>query len=484
MPSPDKRPGLSDTVTLGAFGALARTNEVAFRVAFESGIPPMSELYWRGVVFENFDGVSWHISPASEKPVKPASWQYRKRSGGYSYSVILEPSEKTWLFALPVAQPRGTGLLATAGYTLRMPDIQQGRFQYKLASLAYSDLEPVLSVESRQRNLALPGGQNPQARELAQELARRYQAPRKIAAAVMGMFNQQEYYYTLNPPLFGRDSIDGFLLHSKQGYCEHYAAGFVFLMRAAGVPARMVAGYLGGEPNPFEEYLSVRQMDAHAWAEAWIDGRGWERFDPTAQVAPERVIDGVESMLRQRNEFDPGGLMSFLGYDDLAWAQGMRLWWDAVNYGWAHWFLNYNRTAQLDWMKSWFGRGDMGALIQFMAVSLAAVMLLLVFWMFRNLLFRKRPPAHAAAVGFTWLLGLLGSKRQPSETMVNYSARVAQVYPELAETLTDFAAVYSALSYADLRYHWGRRMNLHRLVIVLAAQVFAFKLRRPARATP
>ena len=477
MPSQAKRPGLSDTLSLGAFGALAQSDAVAFRVAFEDAVPTMSELYWRGVVFENFDGNNWSIANASELPVKQAQWYYKKQRGtAYTYSVILEPANQSWLFAMPVARPRDRGILLTAGFNLRLPALPQGRFQYRVTSQAYSSLEPELSSEARQRNLALPEDSNPQSKQLAREIAYQYQKPEKIAAAIMTRFNRQQYYYTLNPPVFGQNSIDGFLLKSRQGYCEHYAASFVFLMRAAGVPARVVAGYLGGELNPFEDYISVRQMDAHAWSEVWLEGRGWVRYDPTAQVAPERVTQGVEAALLQRNEFMPGGLLGYLGYDKLAWLQDMRLWWDAVNYGWAHWFLNYNRSTQLDWMKSWFGTGELSTLIQVMAVALCSSILLLLLWMFRKLLFRRRPPAHLAAIFFSGLLGLLGSSRRPSESMVSYCGRVAELYPVMANTLTQFSAVYSALAYADLRYHWGRRLRLHGLVLKLAGQVIALKL--------
>lgn len=477
LPNQDKRPGLGDTITLGAFGRLAQTEDVAFRATFDGTVPTMSQRYWRGAVFENFDGRSWQISKESEQFVKKSSWQYERRSGGSSYSVILEPSDQTWLFAMPIAHTSQRGIRGTAAYTLRMTRQQQGRYQYRVQSRAYRDLSPRLDAAERLRNLTLPEQGNEQARQLGESVARSHGSPRKIAAAIMTKFNREAYYYTLNPPVYGRNAIDGFLFSSKQGYCEHYASAFVYLMRAAGVPARLVAGYLGGEVNPFEGYLTVRQMDAHAWAEVWIEGRGWLRFDPTAQVAPERVNQGVETTLRQRNEYVVQGLLGYLGYDDVDWIQGMQSWWDAVNYGWSRWFLNYDRSDQLQWMKSWFGQGEMSVLLQVMSLSLSGVILLLLFWVFRGLLFRKRPPAYMAALWFNWLLGLLGSRRRPSETMISYSNRVAIVHPQLAHTLTDFAAVFSALSYADLQYPWSRRIRLHYLVLVLAGQVCALKMR-------
>lgn len=482
MPSQAKSPGLSDTLSPGTFGSLAQSDTVAFRAEFEGAVPTMGELYWRGVVFEEFDGKNWRISSASERKVDRRDWQYEKQAGvANTYSVILEASNQTWLFALPVARPRDRDIVSTAGFNLRLPTAAPGRFQYRVTSTAYRSLETQLSNEQRQQNLALPPEGNLKSWQLARDIALQYQKPRKIAAAIMTMFNQQQYFYTLNPPVFGQNTIDGFLLTSRQGYCEHYASAFVFLMRAAGVPARVVAGYLGGELNSFEEYLSVRQMDAHAWSEVWLEGRGWVRYDPTAQVAPERITEGVEAALRQRNEYDAGGLLGYMGYADLDWLQGVSQWWDAVNYGWTRWFLNYNRSTQLDWMKSWFGSGELSTLIQVMAIALSAVIALLLLWMFRNLLFRNRPPAHLAAKVFNWLLGFLGSSRRAPESMVSYCGRVAEKFPVMANTLTDFAAVYSALSYADLNYNWGRRLRLHMLVLKLGAQVLAIRLGKGAK---
>ena len=478
MPDKAKSPGLGETISPGSFGSLANNDTVAFRVSFDGMTPEFSRLYWRAAVFESFDGASWEISDASERPVKHTDWEYSQAGGGYSYSVIMEPSEQTWLFAIPLGNVRDTKVVTTAGFNLRLSAAPQGRYQYQVNSVAYRSLEADLDAETRLRNLALPTDGNPRSRLLGEELARQFGAPRKIAAAAMRRFNQEAYFYTLYPPVFKVDSVDGFLFEGRRGYCEHYASAFVFLMRAAGVPARIVGGYLGGEANPFEDYLSVRQMDAHAWAEIWLDGKGWVRYDPTAQVAPERIVQGVEAALMRREEFSPGGLLGFMGNERLDWLQDVRLWWDAVNYGWAHWFLNYNRERQFNWMKQWFGEGELGILIRVLTLSLLGVVLLLLLWMFRRLLFRRRGPAQLAARMFSRLLGILGVQRQPMQTMVQYCNQVAQQYPGLAPTLTDFAAVYSALSYADLRYDWARRLRLHQLVISLAAQIMGLKMRR------
>ena len=475
MPGRGHSPGVSDTVTPGSFGPLARSAQLAFRAAFETPVPAHDELYWRGLVFEDFDGQSWRVAPDSLRPaIEP--WLEMGSQVRHRYTVMLEPTNQKWLFALPLAKAMDPGIERDANFTIRLQRAAHSRLQYRVSSFDYQHLQLSLPVELRQRNLTLPAQGNDESRELAYRLREVNGTPEKIAAAAMSLFNQQAFYYTLNPPALGDESIDGFLLRSKKGYCEHYASAFVFLMRAAGVPARMVGGYMGGEINPFDDYIRVRQMDAHVWAEVWLADRGWVRFDPTAQVAPDRIYRGVESILMERNEFHPGGLLGLLVSSDLEWVQVVRLWWDAVNYGWSRWFLNYDRGDQLQWMQSWFGKADMGVLVRVLALSLVTVFMLLLLWVSRGLLVRRHPPAHLAALAFSGLLGRLGSKRCPAESMIAYCARVAEDYPDLAHLLADFAAVYSALAYANLRYHWFRRQRLHWLVAVLAGRVLKIKL--------
>ncbi|RTK99023.1 MAG: transglutaminase domain-containing protein, partial [Neisseriaceae bacterium] len=148
-----------------------------------------------------------------------------------------------------------------------------------------------------QQALRLPSGYNPRARQLAQQWRTNSRTPGEVVDHALRYFNRQQFFYTLQPPLLGSDSVDDFLFNSRRGFCEHYASSFVFLMRAAGVPARVVTGYMGGELNPVGGYLIVRQSDAHAWAEVWLGNAGWQRVDPTAAVAPARVQQDLASAL-------------------------------------------------------------------------------------------------------------------------------------------------------------------------------------------
>ena len=492
------RAGISDSIELGLFGELAQSDLVAFRVTFDQRIPPSSTLYWRGLVFEEFDGRSWQVSSAAQEPLGPEVFALEDFSGGQQatgsgadgaiirYRVILEPGHQRWLFALPLARVTGGGgaIVHTEARTVRLRDIPGGRYQYRASAHRGAVLQAQLPAAALHRNLALPALGNERARAYGRELRARYRKPERIAAVMMDQFRRDRYFYTLKPPVFASDSIDGFLLDSKRGYCEHYASAFVFVMRSTGVPARLVGGYLGGESNPFEDYLAVRQMDAHAWAEVWHQGRGWVRYDPTAMVVPERVLDGVEAVLTQRDEYHPGGLMGLARHPGLQWLQSARLWWDAVGFGWARWVLNYDRAAQQRLLQSWFGRGDLAFMLRLLAAALCAVLALATVWLLRGVGTRRYTGPQRAALWFSWLLGLLGSRRSPSESMLMYCARVAERYPVLAPTLAEFAACWSALSYAQLQYPWRRRLRLYAQLAHLARQVVVIRLRRSRQLLP
>lgn len=196
-------------------------------------------------------------------------------------------------------------------------------------------------------NLRLPLGFNPRTQAWAQELQQSHPDPAARVQAVLQHLRTGDYLYTLEPGLYGRDSADEFWFDRKLGFCEHIAAAFVIVMRASGIPARVVTGYQGGERNTLDNFWTVRQSDAHAWAEVWLAGRGWVRVDPTAAVAPGRTGS------LQRLQTPRGALTSaLLGSVSPAFALNMRAAWDAVNNRWNQWVLNYTQQRQLDLLKN------------------------------------------------------------------------------------------------------------------------------------
>jgi hypothetical protein len=262
-----------------------------------------------------------------------------------------------------------------------------------------------------------------------------------ILAAAEDFFSRQLLIYTLNPPLLGADSVDEFLFDSKRGFCEHFAAAFVFALRAAGVPARVVAGYQGGEVNPVDGYLVVRQYDAHAWTEAWIAGRGWVRVDPTAISAPSRINSNFADAV------PAGEALPFLARGDLAWVRELRYRLDAVTNGWNQWVLGYNPQRQRDLLAGFgMSQPDWRSMTAVLSVLCGCLMLALTAWILRNRL--RVDPALAAWRRFTARLARRGIVWQAWEGPLAFAARAAAQDPLHAEGIHRIAALYARLRYA------------------------------------
>jgi transglutaminase-like putative cysteine protease len=292
------RSGLSERMQVGQVARLALDSSLAFRVRFEGPPPAQDKLYFRGPVLSRFDGIEWLPAPLG---AAAAGTVLRVEGEPVRYQVTLEPSQQHWLFVLeataqtpvlPGYQPYVNAELQwfterPLNELVRYEARSHIRFSYGLEATPGA-LQPLL---------ALPAGYNPRtlalARQLRQEIESASAAGRDAGAALVAraleLLRQGGYRYTLEPGIYGRDSADEFWFDRRAGFCEHIAASFVILMRAAGLPARIVTGYQGGEHNPVDGYWSVRQSDAHAWAEVWLQGQGWTRVDPTAAVLPERI---------------------------------------------------------------------------------------------------------------------------------------------------------------------------------------------------
>ena len=328
--------GLSDTMSPGSISQLVQSGDIAFRARFDGPLPPKQKLYWRGPVMEQFDGNRWRPYPGR----LPAE-QLEFLSPPLSYETTLEPHNQRWLLALdaPTGLPPEMPLNGTLTVALRDPLTERQRFRLA-ASLDYR-FNATEDPAAIRRNLLLPPGSNPQSRALAEQWRSAGIGPDAIVGKALALF-AADFTYTLRPPLLGRDGIDDFLFRSKRGFCEHYAAAFVVLMRAAGIPARVVGGYQGGEFNPLDGYLVVRQSDAHAWAEVWLAGRGWVRVDPTAAVSPSRIETGIADALPFENALPA---LIQLRAD---WARTLRYRWEAINNAWNQHILGYDPQRQRD----------------------------------------------------------------------------------------------------------------------------------------
>ena len=371
--------GLSESMAPGDIANLSIRDEIAFRASFEGDVlPSRDKLYWRALVLDHFDGRAWSMSHGGSGSVQ---WYPDPLShavvGSLRYEVIMEATGERWLFALdyPTAAERNTGV-TSRDLLLSRQGVYQ-RMHYRGVSM----LQPrsrTLSAEERLHNLQLPNGFNPQARALATDIARQYPEPAGFTLALMNYFNQEAFHYTLRPPSLGKDDIDEFLFETRQGFCAHYAGAFVFMARAAGFPARMVTGYQGGEWNDQDHFLTVKQYDAHAWAEIWQSGRGWVRVDPTAAVAPMRVQYGLEDALREEEASLLQGADSVnRRLREIGWLYNLQMKADSINYLWNRWVLSYDRNLQESLLEKVFSRTDYQYLLSWMAGLVAGLFVLM-----------------------------------------------------------------------------------------------------------
>jgi protein-glutamine gamma-glutamyltransferase len=344
------RSGLSGTMRVGAIAELALDESIAARIRFDGPVPAQRDMYFRGPVLGRFDGREWSMLEAWASGAVPAN--LRVEGTPVSYEVTMEVSHKPWLLTLDAAQAKPQ----VAGYeTFRTADLQwvlnrpvNDLLRYRAESFTQFHSGPVRRTPGLQGYLGLPPGSNPRTVELAARM--RSEMPgadtRAFVQAALQRLRTGGYSYTLDPGVYGDDTADEFWFDRKTGFCEHISSSFVVLMRALGIPARIVTGYQGGELNGVDGYWVVRQSDAHAWAEVWQEGSGWLRVDPTGAVSPDRV--GSFSRLAAQ----PGFLAEAFGTVSPTLAQDLRAAWDAMNNGWNQWVLNYTQSRQLDLLKN------------------------------------------------------------------------------------------------------------------------------------
>lgn len=433
--------GLSDTMSPGSLSELSLSDAVAFRVKFDAPAPKASTLYWRGPVLWRFNGRTWYARTytVSEPPRLQALDQPLR------YTVTLEPHNRNWLFALDIP---GT-FPPQAGIT---PDFQilsnapvRIRMRYEVASyLKYQTGMDEDPTELR-RALQYPRNSNPRARELAQSWRRSLSGDEAIINQALNLFRNDNFYYTLLPPLLGEHPVDEFLFDSKRGFCEHYASSFAFLMRAAGIPARIVTGYQGGDFNAIDNYFIVRQADAHAWVEVWLKQRGWVRIDPTAAVSPLRVEAGIAAAVPAT---DP---LPLLVRQDYPWLRQARFMWDAMSNNWNQWVLGYTQQRQMQFMTQ---LGMSEATWQNMAIALLVasgfIMLGLAGMILWRLRTAPRDPVQKAYHKFCGKLAKNGLARRPAEGPLDYALRLAQAIPQKAEPIRSISELYISLRYGTL----------------------------------
>ena len=356
--------GMSDSMSPGDFSNLSQSTELAFRVEFDGTPPNRHDMYWRGLVFSDFDGVTWRASDlainvwTSQDSAQVPPWAVSAYQGaGQGYHVRLEPTEQNWLFVLEHSRPQLKGGLGLFGdFTLRSAYPISQAYRYRADYYGYGAIEPQLNDMARRINLRLPEQGNDKSHAFAKELfAKSGGDPAAYINAVQQYISTQGFSYTLSPPVLQQNRIDEFLFGTRAGFCEHYASSFTFLMRSAGVPARVVVGYQGGELGRDGTSWEVRQMDAHAWSEVWLEGHGWVRIDPTAFIAPDRIQNGMNALTEQSGaQMFGDGVIGQWSYQQFRMLQTLRRYSDQLSYYWQRDVVGYDQDKQRSSLFKWF----------------------------------------------------------------------------------------------------------------------------------
>jgi transglutaminase-like putative cysteine protease len=444
--------GMSDNMRPGDIASLSQSGEVAFRARFEGEIPSASELYWRGLVFSKFENGTWSSLGYYEVPLEERRAREMTPVGEpLVYSVILEPTQQNWLYSMRYARSSTPGVMHAPDYRLFSPNPVEAEIMYRIRSWPESLLDETLTEWQRKTETKLPPKGNARTRELARQMRSEAADDAEFVERVISLFRDQPFYYTLQPgTLTSLNAMDEFLFDTRRGFCEHYAAAFVTLMRAADVPARVVAGYQGGEVNPVNRTVIVHQFDAHAWAEVWLAGQGWVRVDPTAAVAPDRIEWGLERAVAQEGSFLADAPLTALKYRNVPLINRLRLEYDAMTYRWQSWVVGFNSEEQYDLLRRWLG--EVSA-TKFAAVLIGSWLLVLVpvaLSLLRRrevVVLREEDKLYRQ---FCDRLAAAGLQRAPGETPEQFGHRAAQALPAFADALIHITGLYTRLSYAPV----------------------------------
>ncbi|MGB1311580.1 MAG: transglutaminase TgpA family protein, partial [Leucothrix sp.] len=447
--------GITDSMAPGDIANLSKSDELAFRATFKGRIPRSDELYWRGLVLNHFDGKSWQqlsedydVSELKSQLQYNMAWNDARvdvTGEPFEYEAIYEKTGQPWLFTLtPTTEADGSTIKFGDYRVMSRGDIQS---PLMVKAVSYPDSKRDLNLTDYARSLALqlPAEGDEKTRSFAKQLRENSKSDAHYVEKVLERFTEQSYFYTLRPPLLGdNDTIDKFLFETQRGFCSHYSGSFVYMMRAAGVPARIVVGYLGGKWNNTGDYLAVRQYDAHAWAEVWLEGEGWRRVDPTSKVAPSRVEGGLEAAVEYEGSFLEDSPFSAQNFK---WLDGIREKMDAMQYGWRRWVLGYDDESQADLLKT--------VLAKISAVPLAALigaLFLGVFLLWFVMLGLARQQVYEAYEHrlyrkFCKRLSKYGLIREPQQTPHEFAMIASKRFPEKADVILELSALYQELCF-------------------------------------
>jgi transglutaminase-like putative cysteine protease len=477
-PGQNAATGLAESMTPADIANLARSGELAFRASFSGEIPAHSDLYWRALTLSNFDGRRWsHSSLASNG----GAGEWKQQGEAVEYQVMTRATQQPWVFSLRGATTEDEDLWLTRDFMLQSKRPVSQTTSYTAVSYPDSLMQPT-ELDPLQLRLytGLPEGFDPRSRAWAAELRAEYPNDSDLVQALLRHFNREPFHYTLRPPTLGEHSNDEFLFDSQRGFCAHFAGAMTFVLRAAGIPARVVAGYQGGEQNPRGNYVLVHQFDAHAWVEAWLPGQGWVSVDPTFQVAPERIERGLQAAMQEEGSFLEDSLMSSARYRNISWINALRLGWDDVNYQWQLRVLGFESERQMAFFQRWLGTTDWQRVGVILLLAAALVMIPLALWTLRPGRLHRDPRQRAWQLLDRRLLRL-GLNAHRGEGPRAWQARLEMALPNQRTALAAFFDEYVEQMYV-LGDELPDRQQQGRLRGHLQTLIRQLPRKRPARA--
>lgn len=464
--------GLSSSMAPGDIGELTRSGELAFRVLFNGTPPAYQELYWRALTLDVFDGREWTQSFSVEpQPLQPNANVRREWFDAIEYlgepldyNVIMEPTFQNWVYTLQIPQFFDDRMRMREDYQVETRRRIGQRFSYDARAVPEYRVEAGGDGEAQQRFLRLPPRSNPRAREFSDELRAAHPADVDYVNAVLTYFRTERFFYTLSPAALGAHPVDDFLFSTREGFCEHYSSSFTYLMRAGGIPARVVTGYQGGEFNPYDSTLTVRQYDAHAWSEVWLPGQGWVRVDPTAAVAPERISQGSDRVLQQEESFLGDAGFTLMRFRNSLLLNDLRLRLEMVDYAWNRFVLNYDQDMQFRFFNQLFATVTRTKIAVTVVGFVVLATLCVAAVVFRKSPLAPRPPATVQYLRFCDYMARLGHPRRPGETPLHYMERMRRTCPQWSGELGDITSAFIDLAFVQPDHNPDKLRELQRRV--------------------
>jgi transglutaminase-like putative cysteine protease len=434
--------GLSDFMEPGSISSLVLSDELVFRVKFAGALPPVQHRYWRGPVLTYTDEKRWTQAPQSSLQKTPEPPKFLGQA--YRYTLLMEPQDKNWVYALDLAAEFSAPLQQNANYQLIAKDPTNKRAEYSITSYP-SYNTGALPIWELQQALQLPEAISSALKQFSRQIGGGDKSPEAYSQALLSYFRSENFHYTLTPPLLDEKPIETFLFQTREGFCSHYASAFVYLMRIAGIPARVVTGYQGGEWNDVGQFLEIRQSDAHAWAEVWLAQRGWMRVDPTAAIAPERIERSINPA-----QLVSGALIQYLPNSSQAsaslnWFRHARQLWSHVDYNWQRWVINYDNKQQKRLLSNW-GVDTLKTMVYWL-IGLAS----LIIAMLSAVLLYQRPKPKDKAVliyqKFCQKLSRQGVSRNTGEGPKDFALRCNKLFPAYAKEIERISETFVHLRY-------------------------------------